>query len=131
LLREIPLFSDLSADDLVQVAQTAGERWFEDGQIICRQNETGEELFVIASGEVRVTKLEQGQERQLAVRKAGEFIGEMSIIESAPRYAMVTAIGDVRTLVINTAAFKDILLERPEVAMAVMRGLSHRLRERR
>jgi CRP/FNR family cyclic AMP-dependent transcriptional regulator len=131
LLREIPLFSDLSADDLVQVAQTAGERWFEDGQIICRQNETGEELFVIASGEVRVTKLEQGQERQLAVRKAGEFIGEMSIIESAPRFAMVTAIGDVRTLVINTAAFKDILLERPEVAMAVMRGLSHRLRERR
>ncbi len=129
LLRAIPLFAGLSTDDLVQVAQSASERWFDDGVPLCRQGELGEELFVIASGKVQVSKLEAGQAHNLAVRQAGEFIGEMAIIESAPRIASVTAAGEVRALVITAAAFKAILQERPPVAMAVMRSLSHRLRE--
>jgi CRP-like cAMP-binding protein len=129
LLREIPLFKDLSADDLVQLAHVAKERWFDDGAVVCRRGEIGAELFVIAAGQVRVTTQNNGQERQLAIRQTGEFIGEMAIIESAPRVATITAAGEVRTLVIGAAEFQAILLERPAVAMAVMRGLSSRLRE--
>jgi CRP-like cAMP-binding protein len=53
----------------------------------------------------------------------------MAIIEAMPRFATVSAVGDTRTLVISADTFKAILRDRPEVALAVMRSLSRRLRE--
>jgi CRP-like cAMP-binding protein len=52
---------------------------------------------------------------------------QMAIIDSSPRFATVTADGEARTLVIGSDAFKAILRDRPEVSLAVMRGLSRRL----
>ncbi len=129
LLREVPLFSDLRPDDLVQVAEAAQERLFADGAILCREGEPGDELFVIAAGQVRVTRQAEGSERLLATRQAGDFVGEMAIIDSTPRFATVSALGETRTLVISAEAFRAILRDRPEVALAVMRSLSRRLRE--
>ncbi len=129
LLKDIPLFSDLSPDDLIQVAQIAQERWFPDGALLCREGEIGDELFVVASGLVQVTKQIDGREQHLATRPVGEVVGEMSVIDSMPRMASVHAQGDTRALVINSEMFKAILRDRPEVALAVMRGLSRRLRE--
>jgi HEAT repeat protein len=131
LLREIPLFSDLSADDLVQIARMAEERWFEDGAVLCREGEKGDALFMIAEGQVRVTRLVNGLEQELAIRIGGDIVGEMAIIDSVPRFATLSADGEVRTLVITADAFKAILRDRPEVSLAVMRALSRRLRERR
>ena len=129
MLREVPLFSNLSPDDLVQVAQLAQERWFADGVAMCREGEDGDELFVIAAGQVRVTRGANGHEQLLAIRRTGEIVGEMSIIDSEPRLATVSALGDTRALVITSNMFVAILRDRPEVAMSVMRGLSRRLRE--
>ncbi len=129
LLKEVPLFSDLLPDDLVQVAQAAQERLFAEGAVLCREGEPGDELFVIAAGQVRVTRQADGSERLLATRPAGDFVGEMAIIDSIPRFATVSAAGETRTLVISAEAFRAILRDRPEVALAVMRSLSRRLRE--
>jgi CRP/FNR family transcriptional regulator, cyclic AMP receptor protein len=131
LLREITLFSDLSTDDLVQVAQIAQERWFDGGAVLCREGEKGDGLFIIAAGDVRVTRQNNGQEQLLAIRHMGDIVGEMAIIDTIPRFATLTADGEVRTLVITADAFKAILRDRPEVSLAVMRSLSRRLRERR
>jgi CRP-like cAMP-binding protein len=130
LLKDISLFSDLSLDDLVQIAQTAQERWFTHGMALCQEGEMGDELFIVAAGQVRVTRQAGDQTLELATRPVGEVIGEMSIIESVPRSASVTALGEVRTLVIRSEMFKAILRQRPEVSLAVMRVLSRRLRER-
>jgi len=130
LLREVPLFADLSPDDLKQVADIAREQVYSDGALICREGEAGSEMFVLAEGQVRILKSTNGEEKLLATRAVGDFLGEMSVIESEPRFASVRAVGDVRTLVIEGAAFKAILRDRPEVSLAVLRGLSRRLRER-
>ncbi len=130
LLKEVPLFHDLSSDDLGRIADIASERWFPDGEPLCREGENGDELFIVASGRVRVTKETDKRERLLATRGVGEFIGEMAIIESIPRFATVRADGEARTLVIGSNAFRAILRDRPEVSLAVMRALSRRLRER-
>jgi HEAT repeat protein len=130
LLKEVPLFGDLSPDDLAQVAQTAGERWFPDGAVICAEGEPGDEMFIIASGRARVTKQANGTVQELAIREAGEFIGEMAVIESEPRAATVSAVGETRTLTIGAETFKAILRDRPEVTLALLRGLSRRLRQR-
>jgi HEAT repeat protein len=129
LLREISLFSDLSADDLVQIARMAEERWFEDGAVLCHEGDKGDTMFMIAEGQVRVTRQVKELEQELAIRNVGDIVGEMAIIDSVPRFATLTADGEVRTLVITADAFKAILRDRPEVSLAVMRSLSRRLRE--
>jgi CRP-like cAMP-binding protein len=64
----------------------------------------------------------------LATRGVGEFVGEMAILDSAPRSATLRAVSDVRILSIDGDAFKSILLDRPEVAVSVLRNMSSRVR---
>src|SRR5260221_468890 len=130
LLREVPLFAGLSPDDLKQVADIARERWYPDGTVIMREGDDGNELHVIAAGEVRVTKSVSGEDKLLATRTVGEVVGEVAIIESAVRLCTLHAQGDGRTLSIDGNMFKTILRDRPDVSLAVLRGLSRRLRER-
>lgn len=129
LLREVPLFAELSPDDLKEIADVAREQLYPAESVICREGESGDELYVIASGNVRVTKGSNGSEKFVARRSAGEFLGEMAIFESAERSATVRAESDVRALVIDANSFKSILRDRPEVSLAVLRVLSRRLRE--
>ena len=72
---------------------------------------------------------ESGDRLELGRRQPGEYVGEMSIISDEVRMATLTAVGQVRTLSISQKQFREILRLRPEVALAVMAGLSHRLRE--
>ena len=65
----------------------------------------------------------------IASRGPGEFVGEMAILESAPRSATLKARGDVRVLVIEGEAFNAILLDRPEVSISVLRHMSSRVRQ--
>jgi HEAT repeat protein len=129
LLREVPLFGDLSPDDLKQIADIARERWYTGGAYLCREGEEGDEMFILVSGSVKIVWQTAHSEKVLATRRAGDFIGEMAIIESGRRMATVRADEDVRALAIDGSAFKAILRDRPEVALGVMRGLSRRLRE--
>jgi CRP-like cAMP-binding protein len=129
LLREVPIFADLSPEDLKQVAEIAQEQWIPDGTIICRDGEQGDSMYIIVAGQVQILKGAEGNEKILAVRGQGDFVGEMAIIESGPRVATLRAQGDVRALVIEGGAFNAILRDRQAVAISVMRTLSRRLRE--
>ncbi|MGE5138298.1 MAG: Npt1/Npt2 family nucleotide transporter [Rudaea sp.] len=130
LLREVTLFADLSPDDLKQIAEVAREHWYPDGTRLMKEGEEGNELYVLAQGRVRVTRNVNGEEKVIATRSVGDAIGEMAILESAPRFASIWAEGEVRALVLEEDAFRAILRDRPEVSLAVLRALSRRLRER-
>jgi HEAT repeat protein len=129
LLREVPLFEALTPEDLKQIADVAREELHHDGAEVVREGDPGDAMFVIVDGQVRVVKGAAGDEELLATRGAGDFIGEMAIIEAQPRFATIRADGDVRVLVIDAKAFDAILRDRPQVARALLRGLSRRLRE--
>ena len=129
LLREIPIFADLSPEDLKLVAETAREEWYPQNTIIFHQGEEGNMMFVIVEGNLQVLRTTNGIEQVLAQRSAGDFVGEMAIIESAPRSASLCAQTDVRVLAIDGETFKGILRERPDVSFAVLRSVSRRLRE--
>jgi CRP-like cAMP-binding protein len=125
-LRRVTLFANLTPVDLKQIAAIARERLFTDGEVIARKGEPGDEMYVIASGEVRVLGESGGE---LALRKPGDSVGEMAIISQQPRMATLVAQGDVRTLCIDQGQFEGILRERFEISLAVMRELCQRLRE--
>ena len=130
LLHDVPLFAALAPDDLTQIAHIAREQWYDDGALICREGEQGREMHVLAQGQVRVTKHTPAGEKYVATRYAGDFLGEMSIVLATPRTSSVYAEGEVRTLVISDEAFTNILHDRPGVALATLRGVTQRLREK-
>ncbi len=130
LLREVPIFSDLSPEDLKGIAEIAREEWYPDGSILCREGEEGDTMYIIVSGQVCVLKDVNENKKVIAIRGEGDFVGEGAIIESAPRMATMQAQGELRVLVIDGEAFNAILHDRPNVAISVMRTLSRRLRER-
>jgi CRP/FNR family transcriptional regulator len=131
LMREIPMFSGLSPEDLERIAEVAVEQLFPSKSYICREGDHGDSLFIIVHGDVSVfKKTESGDQASLAVRKDGEFVGEMAILESPSiRSATLQAATDVRMLVLDGASFKSILRDRPAVAISVLQHMSRRVRE--
>ncbi len=125
-LRRVPLFAGLTPADLKQVGAIANERLFSDGDLIARQGEIGDEMFIIVSGEVRVLA---GGGPELARRRTGEYVGEMALISQEPRMASLVAAGEARLLRIDQKHFEDLLRQRPETSLAVMRVLCARLKE--
>jgi hypothetical protein len=129
-LRRVPLFAQLSPEDLQRVAMVAAERSFDDGTTIIREGERAEELFVILDGRVVVTRREDdGTERRIRTYEAGDHIGELAVLRDRPRAATVTADGPVHTLVVDGEGLRAILRERPDAAMALLATLADRLSE--
>jgi CRP-like cAMP-binding protein len=130
-LRRVPLFADLAPAELKQVAGIASEYVFEDQQVLAQQGEIGAEMYIVVSGEVRVLiSASPGKEpREVARRRAGDYVGEMALICQEPRIASLVAEGRVRVLCLKQKQFESILRERPEISMAMLRILSQRLKE--
>jgi HEAT repeat protein len=131
-LRKVPLFADLPPPDLKPIASIAEEDAFADGETIAEEGGAGDSMYIIVSGEVSIIvgRSDQREERVLAVRAAGDVIGEMAVIASQPRMASLVARGPVRVLTISQREFAAILRERPETSIAVIRVLCHRLAAR-
>ena len=124
LLGACRLFAGLDADDLVAIAGRAVEIDFGPRDVIARQGEIGTGFFVIADGRVRVIR--DGE--TVAQLGPGEFFGELSVIDGAPRNAQVVAIEPTQCLGIASWDFEAILLEQPRVSLAVLRAVVARLR---
>jgi CRP-like cAMP-binding protein len=98
------------------------------GQVVFREGQRGEEMYVIEEGEVEIVKLHGPVERTLSTLGAGDFFGEMSLLEGQPRLATARARSDARLLPIDASTFDQMLRENPEITIRMMRRLSQRLR---
>jgi CRP-like cAMP-binding protein len=126
LLGGCPLFGGVGPDDLAAIGQRAIEVEFPTDHVIARQGEIGTGLFVVIEGQVRVVR--DGEE--LARLGPGDFFGEMSVIDGLPRVAGVVAAEPTRCLALATWEFERLVLEHPTIGLAILRGLSARLRTR-
>jgi CRP/FNR family cyclic AMP-dependent transcriptional regulator len=124
LLRNVPLFAGLSQRQLEQIARLADEIEVPAGERLATAGETGHELFVIIAGEATV-KLPNGRSARL---KAGEFFGEMSLIDGGPRSATADAVTPAKLLVVGSREFWALLHEAPPLTGKILRALSQRLR---
>lgn len=102
---------------------------YEDGEVIIRQGETGDCLYIVQEGEVEVYTTRDGAEISLAVRKAGELLGEMSIFEREVRSASVRARGRARILTVDKNNFLRRINEDPTLAFRIVQTMSRRIRE--
>jgi hypothetical protein len=130
LLRHVPLFADLSPADLQPIASLVTEHHAEKDEVIFEQGEIGEEMFVVVHGEVQVMiRQDDDSEKEVARRKVGDVVGEMSIISGEPRIASLIAVEETHFLCLDKKSFEGLIRERPEVGFAVMRVLCVRLKE--
>ncbi len=104
-------------------------RVFEDGEVIIRQGEIGDCMYVIQEGKVAILVEQDGGEVQLAERVEGEFIGEMAIFDRDVRSATVRASGQVRVLTVDKKNFLRRIHQDPSLAFRVVETMSHRIRE--
>ena len=127
VLRRVPLFSELDPEDLQRIAVSAAERLYPAGEALVREGDFGDELIVIVSGTVSISKRDGDSDRFLRTYEAGDHIGELAVLRDRPRAATVTADADVRGLCIGGEALRAILQERPEAAMAMLATLAERI----
>jgi signal transduction histidine kinase len=128
-LRSIDLFAGLDDADLDALAEAARQRAVDRGGRLFTEGDPGEEAYVITSGEVEILKDSQGREVLLAVRGPGDVIGEMALLESAPRMATARARTDTAFLVIPKAQFDTVLETSNSAARAMFGVLLSRWRE--
>ena len=127
-LRKIPLFADLSEEDLERLYQMAETVSIPAGQLVLREGDQGDSLFVVLTGELEVTKRQGSQDILLALYKPGQFFGEMALLEQAPRSASVRTLQESRLLVISQAAFQTLLSCSPAAPLKILRTVTSRLR---
>ena len=102
---------------------------YQDGEIIIKQGDTENCMYVIQSGEVEVLGDNNGSQVRLAVRKTGEFFGEMALFSKEVRSATVKAMGNARVLTVDRKNLLNSIQKDPSLAFRIIETLSKRLRD--
>jgi CRP-like cAMP-binding protein len=123
-LRPVPIFRGLSKSALFSVARRSVEVSFPAGATVVTEGDPGDSLCVIVEGKVDVRK----GDRVVAELTAGDFFGELSLIDGQPRTATVVATEDLILLTLGSSEF-DTLLTDPYFARAVLTNLAQRFRK--
>lgn len=129
LIRRIPLFAHLTRDQVESLAGSVAKRRFKRGQCLVEQGENNHALYIILVGRARVVMTDRkGREVILATLKAGDYIGEMSLLDNLAHSASVQAEMPTDALLLGREEFTRCMAENFQMTLAVMRGLVQRLR---
>ena len=102
---------------------------FPSGTTLFHEGDRGEEMFIIQSGKVKISKRIRGVEKTLATLEKGEFFGEMAILNDKPRSASAETLEDCEMLVIDRKTFDALIRGNAEIAVRFIKRLADRLRE--
>ena len=128
LIRQVPIFAQLDADDLEELASIVEERRIDPGRDVFREGEVGDAVYLVVKGRVRVYVGAGGSESTLAELGPGACIGEMAVLDASPRSASVCALERTRALRVPGEGFKRLMSERPEMSEAIVAELVRRMR---
>lgn len=128
-LRAVPLFAKLSDATLTRLAAQCPLTGIAEQEVLFRQGETGDALYVIISGQVEILQTPGEMAVRLSTLGAGEFFGEMALLDDEPRSATVRGLQDTLLLQVRKQDFLELLRDHPALFTDAMRVLSARLRE--
>jgi CRP-like cAMP-binding protein len=102
---------------------------YKKGDFVFRQDEEGDEMYIVQSGQVAIRKKIGDKRTTLTVLEKGDFFGEMSVLERLPRSADAEVIEDAGIIRINSQTFGEMIRSNPEIAVRMLRKYSMRMRE--
>ncbi len=104
-------------------------REYKAGEVIFKEGDIGDEMFIIYAGKVAITKMSRDIETTLAVFDEGEFFGEMAIIDNQPRSATARSVDASKLIVLSSDIFESQISTNPKLIMRILRKMSNRMRE--
>lgn len=129
-LTHVPLLASLEKGLLDQLADRCTRKSIEKNEILFFENEKADCMYIILGGRIRIERLTSlGESHTLAVRRTGEIIGEMALINDQTRSAQATAEATCKLLVLHRQNFAEIMLRNPSACLVIMQTLAQRLRE--
>src|ERR1700685_850485 len=128
-LRRLPLFTDLSEEQLNAVAAQATLRHYEQGETIFAEDDACQELFIVKEGSVRIFKTAaNGREQLISIERAGSSLAEIPVFDNDFYPVSAQAVKPTVLVRLDAATFRGICLQQPDVALKVIKVLAHRLR---
>ena len=125
LLRNVPLFSGLSAKELMSLSRLMDEIDLKPGTVIIREGNTGGEFFIVIEGTIEVKR----KGRRLARLGPGDYLGEIALIDHGPRTATAMVETESRLLVLASREFHSMLASDPRIENKILRTLAARVRD--
>lgn len=126
-LRKVPLFAKLEPSRLKLMAFTSQYLTYEDGELVFREGDVADAVFVILEGEAEIVVETRTGNLRVGMLGKDELFGELALINNTQRSATIRARGHLQVLRIAGDMFLKLLADSPEVALAVMRQLSQKL----
>lgn len=128
-LKRVSIFSGLEQRDLVKLAKLMKSQSYPKNEHIIHQDQKNTTLFVIVSGKVKVVLYsESGHQLTICLYRAGDFFGELSLLDGKPSSASVVAVQETVVLKLERQSFLDFLHRCPPVAMSILPELAGRIR---
>jgi len=129
LLRNIALFKNLSLDELFPIDKALEQRQVLAGETIYIEGSWDGQLYIIAAGKVQITKKLDGVPQEIKQLTTGQYFGEISLFDEAPRWDGAIALEDSTLLCLEKKRFVSLISQRPHIILELCRFLSRRLRE--
>ena len=124
-LAAVPLFEGLSKKQLSQISSLMTPLDIAAGRVLAHQGDIGREFMILLEGEIEVAR----DGKVIAVRGAGDYVGEIALLDERPRTATLTASTDIVVEVLNRAEFSSLLAEEPELSRQIRATMARRLVE--
>jgi len=123
------LFAGMGHEALRAMARTLRARRFRRGEVLFHEGDPGDALFVVASGAVKVVvPSEEGEEAILATLRRGDFLGELALLDGAPRSASAVALEATEALALPRDQFLALVAAEPAIRDALLASLAGELR---
>lgn len=128
-LKNLPLFAQLGDEEIYSLSARVSLRNYPKNTILVSEGDETDSLFIIESGKVKVyLSDEEGKEVIINMLEAGDYFGEIALLDDKPRSASVMTLGDSRLWMISKKDFEVWLLQYPQIALLLLRDMSNRLR---
>jgi CRP/FNR family transcriptional regulator, cyclic AMP receptor protein len=129
LLKNLPLFGSLMHDDLEALSKRLEHCTFDAGAVIFRQGDEGGRLYIIEDGEVEISYGEDKGTVTLATLFAGQYFGELSLLDGEPRSATATAVKACKLVALDREDFVEFLTKDPDAALLILAETADRMRQ--
>src|SRR5205823_4300121 len=124
------IFETLASEELETIAQLLRERRLAETEVLCRQGEPGDALFIVTGGRIRLSTTDpSGNEKVLTYFTDGQFFGEMALLTGAPRSATATAESDSQVLVLQKYDFDNLLATHAQIMREMLKVVSQRTQQ--
>jgi CRP/FNR family cyclic AMP-dependent transcriptional regulator len=128
-LAAVPLFAGLDADGLADLARGMRVRRFRRGETVFHLGDPGDALFIVMAGSIKITlPADTGDEAILATLRAGDFFGELALLDGAPRSATAVAIEPTETYMLSRDGFRDLIATQSQMREALLATLAAEVR---